>query len=101
MTLSTSDVSMTSNFINMDQEEPHQQVEQQQNKRHHKPEQQQSEGTNENEEQIALFIESLSKKVHTFNHNSFFKVGKTRPNHIAYGKMGKLRVKIISKVHSW
>ena len=90
MSLLPSDVSMTSNFINIDQEEPHQQVEQQQNKHPHKPEQQQSEGTHQNKEEVAFFIERLPEKVHTF------KVGKTRPNHIAYGKMSK----IIPNVHS-
>ena len=79
MSLLASDVSMTTNFINMDQEESHQHVEKQQ-----------SEGTHQNKEEVAFFIERLPEKVHTF------KVGKTRPNHIAYGKMSK----IIPNVHS-
>ena len=52
---------MTSNFINMDQEESHQHVEKQQ-----------SEGTHQNEEQVTFFIERLPEKVQIFNHSSFF-----------------------------
>ena len=71
---------MTSNFINMDQEESHQQVEKQQ-----------SEGTHQNEEQVTFFIERLPEKVQIFNHSSFFKVGVIRPNHIlAFVNMGKI-----------
>ena len=56
MSLLASDVSMTSTFINMDQEEPYQQVEQQQ-----------SEGTHQNKEKVTFFIEHrLPEKVHTF-----------------------------------
>ena len=101
MSLLSSDISMTSNFINIDQEEPHQQVKQQQYKHHHKPEHKQSEGTHQNKEQIDFFIEPLPEKVHTFlkvvkTTTAFFQ---TQPNHNSYGKMDKLRVKNISKVH--
>ena len=64
MSLLASDVSMTSTFINMDQEESYQQVEKQQ-----------SEGTHQSEEQVTFFIERLPEKVHIYNHSSFFKMG--------------------------
>ena len=57
MSFLASDVSMTSTFINMDQEEPYQQVEQELLL------EQQSEGTHQNEEQVTFFIERLPEKV--------------------------------------
>ena len=57
MSFLASDVSMTSTFINMDQEEPYQQVEQELLL------EQQSEGTHQNEEQVPFFIERLPEKV--------------------------------------
>ena len=56
-----SDVFMTNTFINMDQEEPHQQVDQQQSK-----------GIHQNEEKVTFFIERLPEKVHIFNQGRFF-----------------------------